>query len=101
MLLRVDNLHEKKKNITESHQGRRNFESVRAFARAIFVICTRVTTLHSCCMRMHSCSANQKRVIFSCTLLVKKKKCALKRSFTNRSSVVARSHDHSYLGQIR
>ena len=48
MLLRVDNLHEKKKNITESHQGRRNFESVRAFARAIFVICTRVTTLYSC-----------------------------------------------------
>ena len=44
MLLRVDNLHEKKKNITESHQGRRNFESVRAFARAIFVIRTRVTT---------------------------------------------------------
>ena len=44
MLLRVDNLHEKKKNITESHQGRRNFESVRA----IFVICTRVTTLYSC-----------------------------------------------------
>ena len=48
MLLRVDNLHEKKKNITESHQGRRNFESVRAFARAIFVIFTRVTTLYSC-----------------------------------------------------
>ena len=48
MLLRVDNLHEKKKNITESHQGRRNFERVRAFARAIFVICTRVTTLYSC-----------------------------------------------------
>ena len=48
MLLRVDNLHEKKKNITESHQGRRNFESVRAFARALFVICTRVATLYSC-----------------------------------------------------
>ena len=38
----------------------------------VLQLCTRVTTLHSCCTRMHSCLANQKRVIFSCTLLVKK-----------------------------
>ena len=38
-------------------------------ACGLFVICTRVTTLHSCYMRMHQFSANQKRVIFSCTLL--------------------------------
>ena len=36
------------------------FESVRA----LFVLCTRVTTLHSF-------SANQKRVIISCTLIEK------------------------------
>ena len=33
-------------------------------ACGLFVICTRVTTLHSCYMRMHQFSANQKRVIF-------------------------------------
>ena len=31
------------------------------------------TTLHSCYMRMHSFSANQKRVIFLCTLLRNKR----------------------------
>ena len=41
-------------------QDRRNFQSV---VRSLFVICTRVTTLHSCYMRMHLSSANQKRVI--------------------------------------
>ena len=39
---------------------RTKFESVRA----LFVLCTRVTTLHSF-------SANQKRVIISCTLIEK------------------------------
>ena len=53
------------KKITES-QDRGNFESVLA----LFVIYTRVTTLHSCCMRMHSFPANQKRVIFSCTFML-------------------------------
>ena len=53
------------KKITES-QDRGNFESVRA----LFVIYTRVTTLHSCYTRMHSFSANQKRVIFSCTFML-------------------------------
>ena len=43
------------------NQDRRNFQSV---VRSLFVICTRVTTLHSCYMRMHLSSANQKRVIF-------------------------------------
>ena len=33
-------------------------------ACGLFVICTRVTTLYSCYMRMHQFSANQKRVIF-------------------------------------
>ena len=47
------------KNNRES-QSRRNFESVRA----LFVICTRVIILHLRYMRMHSFSANQKRVIF-------------------------------------
>ena len=42
-------------------QDRRNFQSL---VRSLFVICTRVTTLHSCYMRMHLSSANQKRVTF-------------------------------------
>ena len=33
-------------------------------ACALFVICTRVTALHSSYMRMHQFSANQKRAIF-------------------------------------
>ena len=33
--------------------------------RALFVIYSRVTTLHSCYMRLHSFSANKKRVLFS------------------------------------
>ena len=54
MPLFVNNVNEK--NITEI-QDRRNFESVRA-------ICTRVTTLHLCFMRIYSFSANHKRVFF-------------------------------------
>ena len=54
MSLFVNNVNEK--NITEI-QDRRNFESVRA-------ICTRVTTLHLCFMRIYSFSANHKRVFF-------------------------------------
>ena len=42
-------------------QDRRSFQSI---VRSLFVICTRVTTLHSCYTRMHLSSANQKRVIF-------------------------------------
>ena len=48
------------KNIAESQDSR------ILKARTLFVICTRVTTFHSCYMRMHSFTANQKRVIFSC-----------------------------------
>ena len=60
MPLFVNNVNEK--NITEI-QDRRNFESVRA-------ICTRVTTLHLCFMRIYSFSANHKCVfIFLGTLL--------------------------------
>ena len=43
-----------------------------ARARRVNAICslfTRVNTLHSCCFKIHSFSANQTRVIFSCTLL--------------------------------
>ena len=54
MSLFVNNVNEK--NITEI-QDRRNFESVRA-------VCTRVTTLHLCFMRIYSFSANHKRVFF-------------------------------------
>ena len=42
-------------------QDRRSFQSI---VRSLFVICTRVTNLHSCYTRMHLSSANQKRVIF-------------------------------------
>ena len=35
----------------------------------LFVICTCVTTLHPCYMRIHLFSANQKLVIFTCTYL--------------------------------
>ena len=51
------------KNITES-QDRWNFERLHT----LFVIYTCDTTLHFCYKRMHSFSANQKLVIFSCTL---------------------------------
>ena len=51
------------KNITES-QDRWNFERLHT----LFVIYTCDTTLHSCYKRMHLFSANQKLVIFSCTL---------------------------------
>ena len=46
ILLLFNKVHKK---ITKS-QDRRNFESVCA----LFVICTRVTTLHSCFMRLYS-----------------------------------------------
>ena len=69
-LLLVSNLHEKK--ITE-RQDRRNFESVHA----LFVICTRVTTWHSCYTRMHLFSANKKHVKFSCTLIGEERLCAV------------------------
>ena len=42
-----------------------NFES----AQVPFIMCTLVTTLHLCYMRMHSFSANKKHITFSCTLL--------------------------------
>ena len=51
------------KNITES-QDRWNFERLHT----LFVIYTCDTTLHFCYKRMHLFSANQKLVIFSCTL---------------------------------
>ena len=51
------------KNITES-KDRWNFERLHT----LFVIYTCDTTLHSCYKRMHLFSANQKLVIFSCTL---------------------------------
>ena len=57
MLLLVNNVNEK--SITENQDGR-NFECLHA----LFVICTRVTTLHSCYMRMHLFLANQKHVMF-------------------------------------
>ena len=57
MLLLVNNVHDRN-NITESQErDRRNSESVRA----LFVICTCVTTLHSCSVRMRWLSADQKR----------------------------------------
>ena len=82
MLLLVNNF--QGKNITES-QNRRNFESVRVICNLnschnFAQLCTTLhnfallcTTLHSCYMRIHSFSANQKRVIFSCTLLRNKR----------------------------
>ena len=53
---------------TSQSKDRRNFESLHV----LFVICARVTTLQLCYMRMHSFSANQKRVISSGTLLISK-----------------------------
>ena len=38
---------------------------------ALYVICTCVTALHLRYMRMHLFTANQKHLIFSCTLLIK------------------------------
>ena len=72
MLLLVNNF--QGKNITES-QNRRNFESVRVICNlnSCHNFAQLCTTLHSCYMRMHSFSANQKRVIFSCTLLRNKR----------------------------
>ena len=76
MLLLVNNF--QGKNITES-QNRRNFESVRVICNlnSCHNFAQLCTTLHSCYMRMHSFSANQKRVIFSCTLL-RNKPCLVK-----------------------
>ena len=59
--------------IAKESQAWQNFESMPA----LFVICSFVTTLHSCYMRTHSFSANQKCVIFSCTLLTEEKKTIL------------------------
>ena len=72
MLLLVNNF--QGKNITE-RQNRRNFESVRVICNlnSCHNFARLCTTLHSCYMRMHSFSANQKRVIFSCTLLRNKR----------------------------
>ena len=53
-LLLVNNVHEK-------HQRVKTDDILKACT--LFVICTRVKTLHSCYIRMHSFSANQKRVI--------------------------------------
>ena len=54
--------------------------------RALFVIYSRVTTLHSCYMRLHSFSANNKRVLFSRTLLRDKVKFVFnENSMKNRS----------------
>ena len=55
--MKIDNRHDQK-GITES-RDRRNFNS----ARTLFVICTRVTALHSC-------SANQKHVILTCIYII-------------------------------
>ena len=75
-------------------QDRRNFQSV---VRSLFVICTRVTTLHSCYMRMHLSSANQKRVIFFmhftsvvCTIVVMAKTTEMSKntSFQNTARPV-------------
>ena len=55
---------------TSGGKDRRNFESVRA----LFVFCPGVTTLdlrYDFAIVLHSFSANQKRIIFSCTLLIK------------------------------
>ena len=49
-----------KKKKTKESQDRRNFESVRA----LFVICTRFTTLNPCYTRMYSFSANQKGIMY-------------------------------------
>ena len=63
MSLLVNNIHEK------------TSRKVKKRMRALYVIGTRVATLHlcktllSCYMRMHSFSANKKCVIFSCTIL--------------------------------
>ena len=59
MLLLVNDLHEK-------NNKERQDRHMRSCAT---VICTCITTLHLCYIRMHSSSPNQKHVIFSCTLL--------------------------------
>ena len=62
MLLLINSLHEK--GITDS-QDRRNFDSARAICQfeVVLQLCTRFTG------KIHSFSANQKRVIFSSILL--------------------------------
>ena len=48
----------------KKHHRSQDRRSLQSIVRSLFVICTRVTTLHSCYTRMHLSSANQKRVIF-------------------------------------
>ena len=62
MLFLINSLHEK--GITDS-QDRRNFDSARAICQfeVVLQLCTRFTR------KIHSFSANQKRVIFSSILL--------------------------------
>ena len=62
MLLLANNVGDK---TSQKVRTEKNSESVCA----LYVIYTRVITLHSCYMRMHSFSANQKPVIFLCTSL--------------------------------
>ena len=63
----VNNLHEK--HVTEIQDGQ-NFGS----ACTLFVIFTCVTTLHSCYMKNALFSANQTHIIFSCIIIIDKKK---------------------------
>ena len=44
------------------------FHNIHNFNSILFIICTCVTTLHLCCMKMHLFSANKKCIIFSCIL---------------------------------
>ena len=72
MLLLVMMYMRKKKTL----QKVKTDEILKAFANylhfaLVLQLCTCVMTLHSRYMRMHSFSANQKRVIFSCTLSIK------------------------------
>ena len=48
----------------------RKSRRTKFWLRALFVICTRVTTLDSCYMKMHSFLANQKRVIFFLYIII-------------------------------
>ena len=59
MLLLFNNLHEKASQKVTSDEI--------LTARVQFVIYNCVTTLHSCYIRMHSFSANQMHITFSCT----------------------------------
>ena len=56
----ANNIHDKTSQKVKTDE----FLKVRS---AQLLICTRVTTLYSCYMRMQPFSVNQKRDIFSCT----------------------------------